>query len=146
MDSHGDRMASLEKAIERHHVSLSVFHNSPREISRLLRIEEPASLCIHVSAFKGSNELLWQMFLLLPSIVGHRVVAEESISPKIETQRQETVRRNRKIIKSIAKTVHFCGMQAIALRRYRDDSTAEEDSNKQTSWPYLNFASMLEMK
>ena len=64
---------------------------------------------------------------------------EESISAKIETKRQETVRRNRKIIESIAKTVHFCGRQGIALRGHRDDSTAEEDSTKGNFLALLKF-------
>ena len=50
-------------------------------------------------------------------------------TPK-RTKSSNTINRNRAIIKSDAKCVHFCGRQCIALRGHRDDTSASEDVNK----------------
>lgn len=55
---------------------------------------------------------------------------EKNIQAQIEGERRNTISRNREIIKSVVKCVHFCGKQSIASRGHRDDSSADERSNK----------------
>ena len=57
---------------------------------------------------------------------------------QIESEWRNTISRNREIIKSVVKCVHFCGKWSIALRGHRDDSSANERSNK------ANFLALLE--
>lgn len=63
-----------------------------------------------------------------------------NIQAQIESERRNTISRNREIIKSVVKCVHFCGKQSIALRGHRDDSSADERSNKG------NFLALLEFR
>ena len=65
---------------------------------------------------------------------------EKNIQAQIESERRNTITRNREMIKSVVKCVHFCGKQCIALRGHRDDSSADERSNKG------NFLALLEFR
>lgn len=65
---------------------------------------------------------------------------EKNIQAQIESERRNTITRNREIIKSVVKCIHFCGKQCIALRGHRDDSSADEGSNKG------NFLALLEFR
>ena len=65
---------------------------------------------------------------------------EKNIQAQIESERRNTITRNREIIKSVVKCVHFCGKQCITLRGHRDDSSADEGSNKG------NFLALLEFR
>lgn len=65
---------------------------------------------------------------------------EKNIQAQIESERRNTISRNREIIKSVVKCVHFSGKQSIALRGHRDDSCADERSNKG------NFLALLEVR
>ena len=57
---------------------------------------------------------------------------QKNIQVQIESERGSTIKRNRQIVKSVAKCVHFCGKQCIALRGHRDDSTADQNGNRAT--------------
>ena len=59
---------------------------------------------------------------------------------QIESKRGHTIKRNREIVKSVAKSVHFCGKQCIALTGHRDDSTADQNGNRG------NFLALLELR
>lgn len=52
------------------------------------------------------------------------------IDSLIDRQRQELSDRNKHILCVIADTVKLCGMQGLALRGHRDDSTADKKSNR----------------
>ena len=65
---------------------------------------------------------------------------EKNIQDQIERERSNTIRRNSAIIKSVAKCVHFCGRQCIALRGHRDDTTASGDVDRG------NFLALLEFR
>ena len=64
---------------------------------------------------------------------------EKSVASQLDGQRAEHLRKNQELIKSIAKTVHFCGKQGIALRGHRDDSTATSSSNRGNFRELLDF-------
>ena len=64
---------------------------------------------------------------------------EKSVASQLDGQRAEQLRKNQELIKSIAKTVHFCGKQGIALRGHRDDSTATSSSNRGNFRELLDF-------
>lgn len=51
---------------------------------------------------------------------------EKNIQAQIESERRNTISRNREIIKSVVKCVHFCENSPL----HRDDSSANERSNK----------------
>ena len=53
---------------------------------------------------------------------------QENIQVQIESKRGSTIKRNREIVKSVAKCVHFCSKQCIA--GHRDDSTADQNGNR----------------
>ena len=65
---------------------------------------------------------------------------QKNIQVQIESERGRTIKRNREIVKSVAKCVHFCGKQCIALRGHRDDSTADQNGNRG------NFLALLELR
>jgi len=65
---------------------------------------------------------------------------QKNIQVQIESERGRTINRNREIVKSVAKCVHFCGKQCIALRGHRDDSTADQNGNRG------NFLALLELR
>ena len=54
---------------------------------------------------------------------------EEAISSRINNESIAIIKRNREILESIAKTIHFCGKQGISLRGHRDDSSASLECN-----------------
>ena len=64
---------------------------------------------------------------------------EKNIQAQIESERRNTISRNRDIIKSVVKCVHFCGKQSIALRGHRDDSSSDERWNKGNFLALLEF-------
>lgn len=64
----------------------------------------------------------------------------KNILAQIEREHSNTIKRNRAIIKSVAKCVHYCGRQCIALRGHRDDTTASEDVDRG------NFLALLELR
>lgn len=66
---------------------------------------------------------------------------EKNIQDQIERERSNTIKRNRAIIKSVAKCVHFCGRQCIALRGHRDDTTASGDVDRGNFIALLEFSS-----
>ena len=63
---------------------------------------------------------------------------EKSVASQLDGQRAEQLRKNRELIKCVAKNVHFCGKQGIALRGHRDDSTATS-SNRGNFRELLDF-------
>mgnify|MGYP001796329489 CR=1 FL=1 len=67
-------------------------------------------------------------------------IPQKNIQVQIESERGSTIRRNREIVKSVAKCIHFCGKQCIALRGHRDDSAADENENRD------NFLALLELR
>ena len=64
----------------------------------------------------------------------------KNILAQIEREHSNTIKRNRAIIKSVAKCVHYCERQCIALRGHRDDTTASEDVDRG------NFLALLELR
>ena len=60
---------------------------------------------------------------------------QKNIQVQIESERGRTIKRNREIVKSVAKCVHFCGKQC-----HRDDSTADQNGNRG------NFLALLELR
>ena len=65
---------------------------------------------------------------------------QKNIQVQIKSERGSTIKRNREIVESVAKCVHFCGKQCIALRGHRDDSTADQNGNRD------NFLALLELR
>ena len=65
---------------------------------------------------------------------------QKSIQVQIESKRGSMIKRNREIVKSVAKCVHFCSKQCIALRGHRDDSTPDQNGNR------CNFLALLELR
>ena len=55
---------------------------------------------------------------------------QKNIQIQIESERRSTIKRNREIVRSFAKCVHFCGKQCIAMKTHRDDSTADQNGNR----------------
>ena len=55
---------------------------------------------------------------------------EKNIESQISVQRQQLIKQNREVIKSVSKCVEVCGKMGLALRGHRDDSTADPNSNK----------------
>lgn len=80
--------------------------------------------------------MLWWLTKIFSPPVG---ALKKNIQAQIESERRNTISRNREIMKSVVKCVHFCGKQSIALRGHRDDSCADERSNKG------NFLALLEV-
>ena len=65
---------------------------------------------------------------------------EKNIQAQIESKQRNTILRNREIITSVVKCIHFCGKQSIALRGHREDSNTDERLNKG------NFLALLEFR
>ena len=63
---------------------------------------------------------------------------QKNIQVQIESKRESTIKRNREIVKSVAKCVHFRSKQCIA--GHRDDSTADQNGNMG------NFLALLELR
>ncbi len=54
----------------------------------------------------------------------------EGIGAQVDSAAKAMVKKNQDIIQSLAKAVHFCGTQGIALRGHRDDGTADSAVNR----------------
>lgn len=65
---------------------------------------------------------------------------EKNILDQIERERSNTIKRNRAIMKSVPKCVHFCGRQCIALRGHIGNTTGSEDVDRG------NFLALLEFR
>ena len=65
----------------------------------------------------------------------------ESIDEQLSSERSRHVAENRLKLKSIVKTVIFCGRQGIALRGHRDDGPS-----LQTSANHGNFQALLQFR
>ena len=66
---------------------------------------------------------------------------ERTVAAQLDLRRQETIAKNRELLKSISKTVYLCGRQGVALRSHRDDSTADPDANHGNFLELLRFRS-----
>ena len=55
---------------------------------------------------------------------------QKPVIEQVNSQLTERIKQNRQKLASILKTVIFCGMQNIALRGHRDNSTAPEEGNR----------------
>ena len=64
---------------------------------------------------------------------------EKSVASQLDGQHAEQLRKNQELIKCVAKNVHFCGKQGIALRGHQDDSTATSSSNRGNFRELLDF-------
>jgi hypothetical protein len=63
-----------------------------------------------------------------------------NISSQIDHQMRENIARNRKVMTSIAETVHFLGKQGLSFRGHRDDAKDDTPINKG------NFKALLEFR
>ncbi|SMN02068.1 hypothetical protein SPONN_425 [uncultured Candidatus Thioglobus sp.] len=74
------------------------------------------------------------------ALMSAHTMPETSIQSLIHKVSSEDIARNRYIVKCMADTILFCGKQCIALRGHRDDSTADEHSNKGTFLALLDYS------
>ena len=63
----------------------------------------------------------------------------KTIATPLDRQRYEHVTNNNAILHSIAESVLLLGRQGLAFMGHRDDSTADEDSNKGNFLALLSF-------
>ena len=61
----------------------------------------------------------------------------------LNTERQERMQKNTRVLKSLVECILFCGRQGLALREHRDDYTASKvDHNRENFLELVAFRAL----